>query len=219
MTQKRSVLIVDDHHLVRRGLKLILNDQDEIDFTVHEVDDGSKALKKFQEEKIDIVLMDITMPGMNGIDATKTILDYKSNARIIALSMHNETFLIKRMLEAGVSGYLLKDTETSELTKAIKTVLKGKQYFCNEVSLKLINEFSKGRDNFNDQKSSTFKISQRESQVLNLISKQYTNEEIAEELKLSKRTIDNHRQKMLLKFNVKNTAGLVMFGIKNHLID
>lgn len=219
MKQKKSILIVDDHHLVRRGLKLLLNDQDEIDFIFHEVDNGRKALTKFQEEKIDIVLMDITMPEMNGIDATKELLSYRSSAKIIALSMHDETFLVRKMVEAGASGFLLKDTETNELLKAIKTVSSGKQYYCNDVSLKLIKIPHTGRDKKKKKEKIKPRISERESQVLDLIAKQYTNEEIATELELSKRTVDGHRQKMMTKFNVKNTAGLVMFAMKNHLIE
>lgn len=215
-----NILIVDDHHLVRQGIGMLLKDQDSYDFTIHEVDDGDKSLAVYKLHDIDVVLMDITMERMNGIDATKAIIRHDRSAKIIALSMHNETFMIKKMLNAGASGYLLKDTETEELTRAIKTVMSGQNYFNNEVSLKLMGQFKENkRVEYNVDKSGSFKISKREIQVLNLIAKQYTNEEIATELEISKRTVDSHRQKMLSKLGLKNTAGLVLYGVKNHLIN
>lgn len=214
-----NMLIVDDHQLVRQGLKLILGNQPDIKFNVFEVDDGEKALPKYQSEKIDIVLMDITMSKMNGIDATKSIINFDPSAKVIALSMNNETYLIKQMLDAGAMGYLLKDTETSELKRAIKTVIRGENYFTNEVSLKLIGQLKeKRRADFNETQPTHSKISKREIEVLNLIARQLTNEEIAQSMGISKRTVDAHRQRMLLKLGLKNTAGLILYGMKNHLI-
>ncbi len=219
MTKNIKILIVDDHHLVRQGIKLILNNQTELNLEVTEVDCGQKAIDLYKINKFDLILMDINMDQMNGMDATKAIIEYDKNVKIIALSMHNETFMIKKMLECGASGYILKDTESTELIKAIKTVLGGQKYFTNEVSLKLIGEFKeKQRIEFNDDLPNTFRISKREIEILTLISKQMTNDEIATELDLSKRTVDAHRQKMLEKLGVKNTAGLIMYGLKNHLI-
>ncbi len=219
MTKNIKILIVDDHHLVRQGIKLILNNQTELNLEVTEVDCGQKAIDLYKTNKFDLILMDINMDQMNGMDATKAIIEYDKNVKIIALSMHNETFMIKKMLECGASGYILKDTESTELIKAIKTVLGGQKYFTNEVSLKLIGEFKeKQRIEFNDDLPNTFRISKREIEILTLISKQMTNDEIATELDLSKRTVDAHRQKMLEKLGVKNTAGLIMYGLKNHLI-
>lgn len=219
MTETINLLIVDDHHLVRQGLRLILDEHPYYHFNICEVDDGSKALNAYRNEQIDAVLMDITMHKMNGIEATRSILKYDSKAKVLALSMHNETFMIKKMLAAGAMGYLLKDTEPEELARAIRTVMSGQNYFNNEVSLKLMGQFKeKKRETHNEDRSGIFKISRREIEVLNLIAKQYTNEEIASELKISKRTVDSHRQKMLAKLGLKNTAGLILYGMKNHLI-
>lgn len=215
-----NLLIVDDHQLVRQGLRLILGNQPDLKFNVFEVDDGEKALPKYQSERIDVILMDITMSKMNGIDATKSIINFDSRAKVIALSMNNETYLIKQMLHAGAMGYLLKDTETSELKRAIKTVLGGENYFTNEVSLKLLGQLKeKRRSEFNESQPTHSKISKREIEVLNLIARQFTNEEIGLHMGLSKRTVDAHRQRMLLKLGLKNTAGLILYGIKNHLIN
>jgi DNA-binding NarL/FixJ family response regulator len=219
MKKTVKILITDDHHLVRQGLKLILKNQDELVFEVLEVDSGEKAIKMFQTEKIDIALMDISMEGMNGIDATKAILSENSFAKIIALSMHSETYLIRKMIDAGAVGFVLKDTESDELLRAIKTVLKGQNYYTNEVSLKLMGHFKeKVREEYNEDLAISFKISKREIEILDLIAKQLTNEEIADKLEISKRTVDSHRQKILAKLGLKNTAGLIHYAMKNHLI-
>lgn len=219
MKKKVKILITDDHHLVRQGLKLILKNQDEVVFEVLEVDSGEKAIKMFQTTKIDVALMDISMEGMNGIDATRTILNENSFAKIIALSMHSETYLIRKMIDAGAVGFVLKDTESDELLRAIKTVLKGQNYYTNEVSLKLMGHFKeKVREEYNEDLAISFKISKREIEILDLIAKQLTNDEIADKLEISKRTVDSHRQKILAKLGLKNTAGLIHYAMKNHLI-
>ena len=219
MHSKIKILIVDDHHLVRQGLRLILNDQYEVSFEIDEVDSGEKAIEHYKKNRFDVVLMDISMGEKNGIEATKEILEYDTNAKVIALSMHSETFMIRKMLDAGASGYVLKDTESNELLKAIQTVLDNQKYFTNEVALKLLGQFKeKQRESHNHDLPSTFKITKREIEIINLIAKQMTNEEIAIELGIKKRTIDTHRQKILEKLGLKNTAGLIMYAIKNHLL-
>jgi len=216
----KHVLLVDDHHLVRKGIRMVLEDIQEVDYDVSEVDSGEKAVDYFKNNQVDVILMDITMDGMTGIEATQTITDLKSNAKVIALSMHDESYMIRQMLDAGASGYLLKDTDSSELSKAIDSVLVGKNYFSNDVSLKLLGEYEdKLRAKHNGNKSSSFQISKREIDVLRLIAKQMTNEEIAQRLGLSRRTVDSHRQRMLSKLGLKNTAGLIMYAIKNNLIE
>ena len=219
MSRKVKVLIVDDHHLVRQGLRLILNDQHEIDFEIDEVDNGEKAVEFCKKNTYDIVLMDITMGEKSGIDAAKEICDFDEKARVIALSMHSETSMIRKMLDAGAQGYVLKDTEPTELLKAIQTVLDNQKYFSNEVALKLLGQFNeKQRETHNNELPSSFKITKREIEIINLIAKQMTNEEIALQLGIKKRTIDTHRQKILEKLGLKNTAGLIMYAMKHHLL-
>lgn len=205
-----KVLIVDDHEIVRQGFNLILSSQDELNLVVSELTDGEDVLALYKEEKFDIIFMDINMKNMGGVEATKKLTKQYKKAKVIALSMHNDDFNIKLMLDAGASGYLLKDTGIEEIKRAIKTVLDGKKYFSNEVALKLLGLI--GED------TSKAKISKRELQVLKYIANEYTNDEIALKLEISKRTVDSHRQSLLTKFNCKNTAGLIAYSLKNKII-
>lgn len=205
-----KVLIVDDHEIVRQGFRLILNAQDELKLEVSELSDGEDVLELYKKEQFDIIFMDINMKNMGGVEATKLLKKKFKNAKVIALSMHNDDFNIKLMIEAGASGYLLKDTGVEEIKRAIKTVLSGKKYFSNEVALKLLG--LAGED------AAKSKISKRELQVLQYIAKEFTNDEIATELEISKRTVDSHRQSLLAKFNCKNTAGLIAHALKHEII-
>ncbi|MFB0998094.1 MAG: response regulator transcription factor [Flavobacteriales bacterium] len=171
----------------------------------------------------DLIFMDINMPIMDGIEATRKIKSDKTREnKIIALSMHSEEFQIKSMIKSGASGYILKNTESEELNRAIKTILNGNKYYSNEVALKLLGDF-KG-DDINPAISSSkpmvkiAELSNREIQVLRLIANEFTNVEIAKKLKLSRRTIDSHRYNIVNKLNVKNTAGLIKFAMNNNLI-
>lgn len=205
-----KVLIVDDHEIVRQGFKLLLNTQTELNLKVTELTDGKGVLAAHKKEKFDIVFMDINMKDIGGVEATKSLLNKYKKVKVIALSMHNDDFNIKRMLDAGAAGYLLKDTSIEEINKAIISVLNGKKYFSNEVALKLIG--------IAEQNSKKSKITKRELEVLNYIANGFTNDEIASKLELSKRTIDSHRQNLLTKFECKNTVGLISYALKSELI-
>lgn len=210
MLEEIKVLIVDDHEIVRQGFRLILNAQEDLNLVISELTDGEDVVELYKKEQFDIVFMDINMKNVGGVEATKKLTKQFKKAKVIALSMHNDDYNIKLMLEAGASGYLLKDTGVEEIKKAIKTVLGGNKYFSNEVALKLLGLI--GED------TTKSKISKRELQVLKYIASELTNDEIAKKLKISKRTVDSHRQSLLLKFNCKNTAGLITHAIKNDLI-
>ena len=223
--EKLKILIADDHKLVREGIKITLS-QDNSLFEFERMDEasnGEEAVIKAELFDYDLIFMDINMPIMDGIEATKKIKsDKTSENKIIALSMHSEEFQIKSMIKSGASGYILKNTESEELNRAIKTILNGNKYYSNEVALKLLGDF-KG-DDINPAISSSkpmvkiAELSNREIQVLRLIANEFTNVEIAEKLKLSRRTIDSHRYNIVNKLNVKNTAGLIKFAMNNNLI-
>ena len=223
--EKLKILIADDHKLVREGIKITLS-QDNSLFEFERMDEasnGEEAVIKAELFDYDLILMDINMPIMDGIEATKKIKsDKTSENKIIALSMHSEEFQIKSMIKSGASGYILKNTESEELNRAIKTILNGNKYYSNEVALKLLGDF-KG-DDINPAISSSkpmvkiAELSNREIQVLRLIANEFTNVEIAKKLKLSRRTIDSHRYNIVNKLNVKNTAGLIKFAMNNNLI-
>lgn len=205
-----KVLIVDDHQMVREGFKLLLNSQDELELVVSELTDGDEVLQKFKEEFFDVVFMDVNMKKVGGVQATKKLLKKYKKTKVIALTMHNDEYNIQLMLDAGASGYLLKDTGVEEIKKAVVTVLGGQKYFSNEVALKLLN--------MQDEANLASKITKRELEVLKLIANGYTNEEVALKLEISKRTVDSHRQNLLSKFSCKNTAGLIAYALKNKVI-
>ncbi len=220
MQKTVKILIADDHQIIRTGVKLMLNNQDKITFDIFEVPDGNKVLRLYKTEKIDIILMDINMKFVNGIEATKEVLKYDPSAKIIMLSMNNEMHIIDSAIKAGAHGFLLKDSGMEELINAIKAVYFGESYFCNKVSLKLLNKQSNLRkDVFNKDKSIQLKITSREFEILHLVIKEFTNDEIAIELNISKRTVESHRKNMISKFGLRNTAGLVHYAVKNGLVD
>jgi len=220
MRKTIKILIADDHQMIRSGVKVMLNSQDKISFKIYEVSDGNEVLKIYKSKKIDIILMDINMKYLNGIDSTKDVLKYDSAAKIIMLSMNNELHIIQNSLNAGALGYILKDSGQEELINAIKTVYFGDNYYCNEISSKLLRKQEGYRKKyFNKDKEKLRKITEKEFDVLNLVTKEYTNIEIAKELKVSRRTIETHRKNMIKRFGLKNTAGLVHYAVKNGLVD
>lgn len=220
MQKTIKILITDDHQMIRTGVKLMLNSQDKISFKIFEVPDGNEALKVYKAERIDVVLMDINMKFVNGIEATKEVIKYDPSAKIIMLSMNSEMHIIESSVKAGAKGFLLKDSGMEELINAIKTVYFGEHYYSNDISSKLLNkQNSKRKDFFNQDKSNLVKITSREFEILNLITKEFTNDEIAKELEISKRTVESHRKNMISKFGLRNTAGLVHYAVKNGLVD
>ncbi len=206
------VLLIEDHKIFREGVKLSLKLQDKIVFKIDEAEDAAMAIQLFDCFKYDVILLDINLPDMQGDELAEKLLKKNKEAKIIALSMHDETEKIKQMLQVGVKGYLLKNTGTEELVKAISTVMSDDKFYSNEVALKLI------ESNYAPTSQNDSLLSKREVEILKLIAKEHTNEEIAEILFLSKRTIDTHRQNMLNKLNVRNTVGLIKYGIDHKII-
>jgi DNA-binding NarL/FixJ family response regulator len=208
------ILLVDDHKMMRDGIRYTLNLQERIKVKVDEAEDGDYALNMVDLFEYDIILMDINMPVMNGIETTKRIFKKSKGCKVIALSMHNEDTLIRGMMDAGASGYLLKNTGSEELVKALLTVQGGNNYYSNEVALTLLETNSSAvKDSKVNPEDRENKLTKRETEILKLIADEFTNEEIAEILHLSKRTVDAHRYNMLTKLNLKNTAGLVKYAI------
>lgn len=220
--KKIKILLVDDHKLVRNGIKYTLESGrsapliDSIDEAVN----GVEAVTKCKVNNYDIVFMDINMPEKDGITATKEILDNNRLMRIIAISMYDEDFEIRSMIDAGAKGYLLKNTGTEILDEAIQTILTGGKYYSNDVAIKLMEPRPKeirksSRDTITISDSV---LTKRELEILELIAGEFTNEEIASKLNLSKRTVDSHRQNILNKLQVKNTAGLIKYAFKVGII-
>jgi len=211
--KKIKVVIVDDHTLFRDGLKLILNNASETE-VVGEASNGKEFLNQSAKYENTIVLMDIEMPVMNGIEATRLAVESNPTIKIIALSMFDDYEYYYQMIEAGAKGFLLKNSEMEEVLQAIKLVDQGESFFSKELLLSVVKSMSelKGSQNKMDN------LSEREIEVLHLICKGYSNQEIADKLFLSKRTVDKHRANILEKTGSKNTASMVMYAIINKLI-
>ncbi len=206
-----KIIIADDHELFRNGLAELLRKHDEITIT-ESVADGVELMKlaNFQCDA-DIVLLDITMPNMDGFQVLKELKALNSNLKPIVISMHNDGNYIAKCAKMGAYGYLLKNTDESELILAIRSVSKGKKYFSAEISEKMINFMS-------TQSISENVLSNKETEVLRLISKGLTTKEIAAQLFVSSRTIETHRANILKKLEVKNTAELIKKATKINLI-
>lgn len=210
---KIKISIVDDHALFRNGLKILLNTNNDLQ-VVSEAGNGKEFIESLDKELPDIVLMDISMPVMDGIDATKRTTERYPEIKIIALSMFGEEDYYYKMIDAGAKGFLLKNSEITEVTEAIQQVNKGNSFFSQELLYNVIKNFKAQKET----EEETANLSKRELQVLEEICKGLSNQEIADELFISKRTVDKHRANLLSKTNSKNTANLIMYAIKNKLV-
>ncbi|HZE84280.1 MAG TPA: response regulator transcription factor [Puia sp.] len=210
------LVIADDHEIFRDGLTLMLSKQDAISL-VGQAGDGRELIQLVAEKKPDVVMTDIKMPGMDGIAASKLLLQKQPNLKIIALSMFEEENLIVEMLEAGAKGYLLKNADKKEILEAIHTVYEGNIFYCKHTSARLASLIVKSK--FDPQKKKMNALfSDREKEIVRLICRQHTAQEIGERLFLSKRTVEGYRTKILEKMEVKNTAGVVVFALKHDMI-
>ncbi len=229
--KRYTVLLVDDHALFRNGLKLLLNSHPK--FSVSgEAGTGTEMLALLEASARtpaglpDIVLLDISMPEMNGIDAAGEALARYPDLRIITLSMYGEEDYYFKMVSQGVKGFLLKNSDITEVYTALETVLDGGSYFSQELLFNLVSNLRSSSpapdETETDEKGAHEDgtvLSEREKEILLLICKGLTNYEIADMLFISKRTVDKHRANILEKTNCKNTANLVVYAIKNGLVE
>ena len=215
---KYKIIICDDHLMFRDGLKVLL-EQNNIGEVIAEASNGNEFLDIIDKHKPDIVLMDIDMPIIDGIEATKKAFVKKPNLKILVLSMFGEEKYYVEMINAGAKGFILKTSGKNELEKAIKTVVEGESYFSNELLRKIIANI--GQLNSFQKKNTTqsLNLTEREMQVLKYVCSGLSTNEIADKMALSPKTIDVYRTKLLSKTNSKNAVGLVMFAIKNKLIE
>ncbi len=213
---KINILIADDHKIVRDGIISLLSDEKEFNI-VAEAENGIKVLNILEQEKIDIIIMDISMPEMNGIECTKKIKEIYPEIRILILSMYNEEQYVNEVIKSGASGYILKNSGKEELINALKTIISKKPYYSPEVTQTYIKSLVKPDNKKSDINNVINDLTSREIEILELIVNEFSNQEIAEKLFISVRTVDAHRRNMLNKIGVKNTAGLVKFAISNKL--
>ncbi len=216
MKNSISLIIADDHEIFRDGLALMLSKQ-EVVTLVGQAGDGHELLQLVEEKNPDIVLTDIKMPRLDGISAAKILLQRYPKLKIIALSMFEEEDLIVEMLEAGARGYLLKNADKKEIMEAIMTVNEGNIFYCKHTTAHLASLIVKSKFDSRLKAPSTL-FTDREKDIIRLICRQHTAQEIGDLLFLSKRTVEGYRTRILEKMDVKNTAGVVIFALKHSII-
>ncbi len=209
------VLIADDHKIMLAGLRSLLEKQADFD-VVGEAENGRKAVQMAQEKMPDVVVMDVSMPDLNGIEATTQIIENLPATRVIALSMHSDKRFVMGMLRAGASGYLLKDCASQELATAILQVAGGKKYLSPEITGVVIDDFLQGGAS-EEVGSAASQLSAREREVLQLIAEGWSTKQIASHLYVSIKTIETHRRQIMKKLDLHSIADLTKYAIREGL--
>ncbi|MDP2237347.1 MAG: response regulator transcription factor [Bacteroidales bacterium] len=207
------VIIVDDHEIFRSGLKMVIN---KLGYAkvVAEAADGAEFLRLLEQEETDLVLMDIEMPVMNGVEATRKAIEKYPGIKIIALTMFKEDAYIQSMIEAGVKGFLIKNIRKEVLDRALQAVYNGKTYYSEELWDYFTKSVTKEEKNESD-----LSLTRREMEVLALLAEGLNNKEIADRLFVSERTIVGHKSNLMAKTNTKNTVSMLAYAIRNGLIN
>ena len=205
------ILITDDHNLLRAGLAALLAKLPGVE-AVWEAADGREALRAVKDRKPDVVIMDIDMPGLNGLDATERIRDAAPDTKVLILSMHTKEDFVARALKAGASGYLLKGAATEELEKALQAIAAGQFYLSPAISRQVVDIMLHGKPMGLDL------LSTRQREILQLVAEGHTTRAIAEMLHLSVKTIDAHRSEIMKRLEIHDVAGLVRFAIRKGLV-
>jgi len=208
------ILITDDHVIVRDGIKTLLKNEEDILVTA-EASNGQEALNVLSKEEVDVVLMDINMPGIDGLKASEIIKEKYPAVKVIALTMYREMNMVEAMFKAGAKAYLLKSCSREELLEAIKGVIEGSEYLEEELRDDFTKYINKPLSKANLEGPS---VSKREKEVLQLISEEHTTSEIAKKLFISVTTVETHRKNMLKKLGLRNTAGLMRYAFEHSLL-
>lgn len=212
-----TLILADDHQIVRDGIKSLLQSEEKYKI-LGEAENGEQAIKMVKEYKPNLVIMDINMPVLDGIGATRIITENHPETKVLVLTMTSEQEHIKQMIEAGAGGYILKNSGREELISAIETIASGRNYFSDEVKDAIMQNMVQRQTRNDKIAGEPVPLTRREKDVLALIVKEYTNYEIAEKLFISSRTVDAHRRNLLEKTGARNTAGLVKYAIENNLV-
>jgi DNA-binding NarL/FixJ family response regulator len=212
-----NVAIADDHKIFRRGVILSLKTYHNIRFVL-EAENGEELIKGIEKEEPDIVLMDLKMPVKDGIETTKYLNKHYPKIRILILTMFEDERFVGHLMDSGANGYLLKSTEPAEIKQGIMDVMTNGFYLNNFVNRVLIKK-NYAKQKFNPNLNSQITISEREKEVLSLVCMEYTAQEIAQKMDISARTVEAIKDRLMERFGVKNSVGLVFFAMKNSLID
>lgn len=210
--KKTRILLADDHAVVRNGFRMILAAQDDLE-VVGEAANGREAVESAASLQPDVVVMDVTMPELNGIEATRRICESTPRTRVLALSMHKDSVYVREILRAGAKGYLLKDSSESDLLAAVRAVARGEGFLSPAIADAVLNDYRKHVTNPLDL------LTSREREVLQWIAEGKTNKEIAQGLNLSVYTVEAHRGRIMEKLNLHSTGELVRFAVRNGVID
>jgi two-component system response regulator NreC len=210
--RKIRVLLADDHELVRHGFAVFLNGQTDME-VVGEASNGREAIELAERLRPDIIVMDVTMPELGGVEATRRIRDSVLSAKVLAVSMHKDSVYVREILRAGADGYLLKDSRGDDMLAAIRAVWNGEGYISPAVSQAVLEDYRK------QAKAPIDLLTARERDVLQLVAEGFTNKEIASKLKLSVYTAEGYRARIMEKLNLHSTGELVRFAMRSGLID
>jgi two-component system response regulator NreC len=212
MVKRTRILLADDHSVVRHGFQRILEAQEDME-VVGEASNGREAVDKAEQLQPDVIIMDVTMPELNGIEATRRIAEIAPRARVLALSMHRDSVYVREILRAGARGYLLKDSGEADFIAAVRAVARGEGFLSPSVSDAVLSDYRKHVTNPIDL------LTSREREVLQLVAEGKSNKEIATALHLSVYTVEAHRGKIMEKLNLHSASELVRFAIRNGIID
>lgn len=216
MNAKSKIVLAEDHTILREGLKSLLSSSQDFE-VIGEAADGREAIRCIEKLKPDLILIDLSMPRMNGMEAIREIRRLSKEVKIIVLTVHKSEEYILASFKAGADGYVLKDATHEELLMAIKSVLKGKNYISPEISEKVLEGYLEGRKRLKSQ-TSWETLTSREREILKLIAEGYKNKEIAEELCISVKTVEKHRSNIMEKLDLHNVQALTALAIEKGLV-
>ena len=217
-TTKARVLLVDDHTIVRQGLRILLEAEQDIT-VVGEAETGRQALVMTRKLQPDIVVMDIAMPGLSGLEATRQIVKEKPATKVLVLSSYSDDEYVQQLTEAGAVGYLLKQTAAAELIQAVRETMKGNAYFSPAISRRLLDQYRETLLGGGASRKRADLLTTREAEVLQLIAEGKPNKYIASELCISVKTVEKHRQQVMNKLNIHDIAGLTRYAISKGIIE
>ena len=211
-----KIILADDHALIRDGLKSLLDRETDLEI-IGEASNGREMVRLAEEEKPNVIIMDISMPELNGIEATRQIRELDEEMKIIALSVHTEVNFVRQMLQAGASGYLVKHSDFKELVHAIRIVARGEMYLSPRISDQVVQDYIR---NLSEKKPTAFSVlSDREREILQMLAEGKTKHEIADILFLSVKTIESHRQNIMNKLEIDRFSDLVRYAIREGLTE